>query len=609
MSPRSLTNWTKHWNKLSRHTPRRSPARRTRLLLRLELLEDRLVPAVINIVAGNGTAGYGGDGGPATAAQLDGPTGVAFDAAGDLFITDETNNVIRMVSPAGVITTVAGNGTPGYSGDGGPATAARLNHPFGVTVDAAGDVFIADYSNNVIREVSPAGVINTVAGNGTPGYSGDGGPATAAQLNGPFVVAVDAAGDLFIADAGNFVIRKVSPAGVITTVAGNGSYGYSGDGGIATAAQLSNPEGVAVDSAGDLFIADAENNVIRKVSPAGVITTVAGNGTPGYSGDGGLATAAQFAVTVGVAVNAAGDLFIADQNNNAIREVGPAGIINTVAAGLDDPVGLTVGATGDMFIPDYGSNRILEVSPPLSVSPFTATDLQRVLSPSGPVTIQAGGGITPATVLGAVNGLTNVTQPVTVILDLGGGTFSTGGVAANPPANVSLVIQNGTLDPSDPALTVAGGQVFVVNVTLTTTSDNPTLLVTGGNVTLRNDVVQESTGFTDAAIAVTGGTVDLGTFSDPGNNIVNINGAGQFIQNTTSNPIPAIGDSFEINGTLVPNFFAVLNTADSGPGSLRQAILDANTAGNNTAGPDTIEFDIGGGGAEHRTCFRPADPH
>ena len=212
-------------------------------------------------VAGNGTAGYKGDNGPATAAELNDPNSVAVDSAGDLFIADTGNNVIReVVKATGDIITVAGNGTAGYSGDNGPATAAEINSPRGIAVDAAGDLFIADSRNNVIREVVKAtGDIITVAGNGTAGYSGDGGPATAAELDEPCGVAVDSAGDLFIADAGNNAIREVVKAtGDIITVAGNGTAGYSGDGGPATAAELNGPVGVAVDSAGDVFIADSQ---------------------------------------------------------------------------------------------------------------------------------------------------------------------------------------------------------------------------------------------------------------------------------------------------------------------------------------------------------------
>jgi hypothetical protein len=244
---------------------------------RLEVLEDRALlsgSATIATVAGTGTAGYSGDGGQAMAATLRRPFSVAVDAAGDLFIADDRNNVVRKVDTNGVITTVAGNGAAGHTGDGGPATAATLNNPVGLAVDAAGDLFIADAGNNVVRKVGTNGVITTVAGTGVSGVSGDGGPATAATLNGPQGVAVDAAGDLFIADAGNNVVRKVAPGGVITTFAGTGVASYSGDGGPATAATLDFPEGVAVGSAGNLFVADTDNSVVRRITtPQQQLTT------------------------------------------------------------------------------------------------------------------------------------------------------------------------------------------------------------------------------------------------------------------------------------------------------------------------------------------------
>ena len=225
----------------------------------------------------------------------------------------------EVVKATGDIITVAGNGTAGYSGDNGPATAAELDSPRGVAVDSAGDLFFADIANNVIREVVKAtGDIITFAGNGTAGYSGDNGPATAAELNGPNAVAVDSAGDLFIADADNNAIREVVKAtGDIITVAGNGNAGYSGDNGPATAAELNDPNGIAVDSVGDVFIADGGNNVVREVVKAtGDIITVAGDGTAGYTGDNGPATAAELNGSGRVAVDSAGDLFIADGGNN-----------------------------------------------------------------------------------------------------------------------------------------------------------------------------------------------------------------------------------------------------------------------------------------------------
>ena len=323
----------------------------------------------IYTVAGNGTLGYTGDYGPATSAEVHGPYGVAADSAGNLYIADSGNNVIRKVSN-GVITTFAGNGTPGYTGDNKSPTSAQLNAPYGVAVDSAGNLYIADSANNVIREVSN-GVITTVAGNGTPGYFGDKGPATSAQLFTPNWVAVDSVGNLYIADFGNNVVRKVS-GGVITTVAGNGMYGFGGDNAQATSAELWYPSGVAVDSAGSLFIADFANSRIRKVSN-GVITTVVGNGTAGYSGDGGPATSAELYQPIGVALDSAGNLYIADISNNRIRKVSNE-VITTVAgngttgysgdggaaasAELSQPLGVAPDSAGNLYIADFGNNRV-----------------------------------------------------------------------------------------------------------------------------------------------------------------------------------------------------------------------------------------------------------
>jgi len=347
----------------------------------------KVTPAgTITTVAGNGQQGYSGDGGPATAASLAGPSGVAVDAAGNLYAADRDNDRIRKVTTDGIITNFAGNGSKRLAGDGQAAVGASLNRPAGVALDAAGGLYIADSENNRIRKVTPTGTITTLAGNGQYGYSGDGGPATAASLS-PGGVAVDAAGNLYIADYGNDRIRKVTPAGTITTVAGNGQWGYSGDGGPATAASLNRPYGVAVDATGNLYIADGQNSRIRKVTPAGTITTVAGNGQWGYSGDGGPATGTSLSDPRGVAVDAAGNLYIADSSNYRIRKVTPAGTIITVAgngqggysgdggpataASLFLPPAVAVDAAGNLYIADTGNDRIRKVltaNPPLSVS-------------------------------------------------------------------------------------------------------------------------------------------------------------------------------------------------------------------------------------------------
>ncbi len=332
---------------------------------------------VLTRAAGSGSSvGYSGDGGPATSAQLNQPQGVAVDAAGNLYIADTYNCVIRKVAADGTIATVAGSGTCGYAGDGGPATGAQLNLPYGTAVDSAGNLYIADTSNSRIRKVAANGAISTVAGTGSSGYSGDGGPAVSSQLKQPAAVAVDAAGNLYIADSGNNRIREVT-GGIITTVAGNGGSGYSGDGGSAIGAQLNSPAGVAVDTAGDLYVADSGNNRIRKVA-GGAIATVAGNGGFGYSGDGGSAVNAQLNSPAGVAVDASGTLYISDTGNAVIRRV-TAGTIATAAgngtsgylgdggpatsAVLYQPYGMAVDAAGDLLIADLSESRIRKVAP------------------------------------------------------------------------------------------------------------------------------------------------------------------------------------------------------------------------------------------------------
>jgi hypothetical protein len=275
---------------------------------------------VLTTVAGNMITGYSGDGGPATNAELFDPFGVAIDLSGNLFIADANNHRIRMVGTNGIITTVVGNGNFGDSGDNSMATNATLESAMRVTVNAAGDLFIADTEGNVIRKVGTNGIITTLAGNGTGGYSGDGGAATNALLHNPTGTVVDTAGNVFFADGANHRVRKIDTNGIITTVAGNGIAAYSGDGAAATNASF-DCMGLTVDTAGNVFIADDFHNVIRKVGTNGIITTIAGNGASGYSGDGGAATNAELDQPSGVAVDAADNLFIADSVNNVIRKV------------------------------------------------------------------------------------------------------------------------------------------------------------------------------------------------------------------------------------------------------------------------------------------------
>jgi hypothetical protein len=283
----------------------------------------RVLPdGTIATVAGTGTAGFSGDNGPATSAQLNLPHGVAYLPDGTLLIADALNDRIRAISPQGTITTVAGSGAHGFTADGVPATQAGLNAPHGVTVLPDGGYLIPDTDDDRIRRVAPDGTITTIAGSGTRGFAGDGGPATSAELDRPFAAVPTADGGMLIADTVNDRIRKVAADGTITTVAGNGVHGFGGDGGPATQASLSGPHNLAVLPDGGFLIADAGNNRVRRVWPNGTITTVAGTGTAGFSGDAGAATAAELdqpkAVTVLPTLQG---FLVADAENSRIRLV------------------------------------------------------------------------------------------------------------------------------------------------------------------------------------------------------------------------------------------------------------------------------------------------
>lgn len=337
--------------------------------------------------AGDGTAAFGGDGGAATAAKLNAPHGVATDAAGNVYVADYENNRIRKITPSGTITTIAGTGFGGYlaSQNGGPATAAWIKWPVAIAVDPSGNVYFSEFGNNIIRKVNTAGIISTIAGipgsipAPAPAPSGDGGPATAATLGYPWGIAIDAAGNIIVADQLNNRIRKVNTAtGIITTIAGDGYIGFTGDGGPATAARLNYPLGVAVDASGNIYIADYANNRVRKISTSGTMSTIAGIGLPyGYTGDGGPATIAKLYYPKAIAVDAGGNVYICDWNNNAVRKINTSGIINTIAgtgvagysgdggpavsAQLNFPTGVAVRYDGDVFISDNDNNRVRRI--------------------------------------------------------------------------------------------------------------------------------------------------------------------------------------------------------------------------------------------------------
>jgi uncharacterized protein (TIGR03437 family) len=369
---------------------------------------------IITTFAGNGIRGSSGDGGLATSASMI-PSGITLDANGNVYIIDSAR--VRKINTSGIITTVAGTVTGGFSGDGGPATSAQLSSPNGIAVDASGNLYIADFGNSRLRKVSSSGIITTFAGNGYYLASGDGGPAVSALLNAPLGVAVDPAGQIFIADSGSSRVRKVDASGTITTFAGNGQASPTGDGGPATSAavyapqgvaldpsgnvyittapairkvdsggiitsltaNVSSPRGIAADASGNLYVAEPSSQVVGKISPSGSASTFAGTGTPGFSGDGGLATSAALSFPNGVAWDAAGNVYIADSQNHRIRKVNPAGMITTIAGSspggfsgdgglavnalLSSPSGVVVDAAGNLYIADLGNNRVRKIDP------------------------------------------------------------------------------------------------------------------------------------------------------------------------------------------------------------------------------------------------------
>jgi uncharacterized protein (TIGR03437 family) len=470
----------------------------------------------ISTYAGQGTAGYAGDGGAAIEAQLNAPMGLALDSAGNLYIADSGNHAVRKVSKSGAIGTVAGIGSPGYSGDGGAATAAALDQPEGVAVDASGLLYIADTFNNRVRAVAPGGIVQTVAGTGISSFSGDGGaaataalflptdvatdsggnlyiadygnsrirqvaqgkiqtvvgsgetsvifnlaPATTIRLNGPTGLALDSSGDIFIAEGGigtgsglgvgDYKIWKINGVGIVSTAAGNGIENYSGDGGAATVAQINTPSNMVLDGVGNLYIADSANNRVRRISPAGIIVTVAGSGVAGYSGDGGPATGAMLNSPEGLAADADGNVYIADTKNNRIRKLLPSGTIISIAgngnaaffgdggpansASIHAPEALYSAGGGHIYIADTGNQRIRE------------------LLPDGTIITVAGNGVQGVAGDGGAATSAQLSLPAGVTLDAAGNIY----IADEGNNRVRLVSTGGTISTFAGAATFALG--------------------------------------------------------------------------------------------------------------------------------------------------------
>jgi len=540
--------------------------------------------------------GYSGDGGPATSAEFNDPSAIAIDAAGNVYIADAANHRIRKVDTLGTITTFAGNGTPGFSGDGGPATSAELYYPYGVAVDTSGNVYVADTWNNRIRKVDTSGVITTFAGNGTSGFeelggtgnSGDGGPATAASLYGPEGVAVDALGNVYI--AARFV-RKVDTSGIITTIAGKfieWPTGNLGDGGPATSAELS-AMAVAVDGSGNVYISDQLYERIRKVNASGIITTVAGaniipeslsqDPSVGYSGDGGPAVNAMFSGTGGIAVDASGNLYISDAGNRVVRRVNPSGIISTfagngtmgssgdgggaLAAELILPTHVAVGPSGDVFVADWSEIREVVVV-------GTGTVSGRVTGPDG---------------------TTGVAAYIKVSLN----SVFINSTASDSSGNYSMQVPSGTYDITLNYFDVTQKKSFQELSNQTTTVDFPLIFgFISGKITHDDGV----TAFPDVGITpYKNGTQMNGALSNSSGNYFLVLDTGTYdltvqilgyVTQTKSTQCVS-GLTATVNFAMHnPTSFVVTSNANNGTGTLREALGHIDDS-------DTITFNLSAG--------------
>ncbi len=380
---------------------------------------------IITTSAGNGHIGFTGDGGPATSAEIEGPQAVATDGSGNVYLGDYSGTRLRKVNTSGIISTIAGDGVPSFSGDGGPATAAEIQGVYSIRADASGNIYFDDYVNHRIRKINTSGIITTVAGNGVAGYSGDGCPATAAEFGVHIGIAIDQYGGIYISDLDNSRIRYVDNSGYISTYAGTGVVGYSGDGGPCGSAEIGWPTYLTVDASSNIYFTQGVGSVVRKISNTRIITTVAGNGTGGFSGDGGPATSAEMYNPQGVAIDSYGNIYVSDDQNQRIRKINKSGIITTFAgngafgyngdggpatsAEISQPEELAIDPSSNLYIADFGNERVRKIPLVLTVSIITVTSIICNGNNNGSATASPSGGTTPYTYSWNPGGQTNAT--------------------------------------------------------------------------------------------------------------------------------------------------------------------------------------------------------
>ena len=407
----------------------------------------------ITTFAGNGTGWFNGDSIPALDAGIS-PECVAVDDSGNFYFTDPNNYRVRKVNKLGVIATIAGNGTNGFSGDSGLAINAQLNYPTGIAVDQNGNVYICDTYNERIRKISIDGIITTIAGTGVGADSGDNGPAIAASLGGPYGITIDHSSNIYIVNLGTYRVRKINTSGIITTIAGTGTHGYNGDSIAATTAELNYPRGIAVDGSGNVYIADAVNHRVRKVDTAGIITTFAGNGTGGYSGDDSAAAAAKLYAPYSIAIDVMGNIYISDIiANSVVRKVNTLGIITTYAgngipgffgdngpaidAQLNGPKSIALDNAGNMYIADAQNFRIRFIKSILLVNTPSASIVATIYpnpTTTGQFTINISGKVDEKAKIIIIDMLGNIIKEVDTV------TGKPIDISVNAPSGIYSVI-------------------------------------------------------------------------------------------------------------------------------------------------------------------------
>ncbi len=368
---------------------------KTLIPLLVALLPLTATGQIINTIAGNGTVGYNGDNITATSAELNRPYCIALDDSGNVYTGEFYGFRIRKINAkTNIITTIAGTGMAGYNGDGISAFSAEIGNPSGIAIDSLNNIYFTDVSNNRIRKIGFNGIISTIGGNGTQGFSGDNGPATSAEIYQPHFIAVDKIGNVYFTDSDNQRVRKISTTGIITTIAGTGSIGYTGDNGPATAAELNFPTGICVDKQQNIYITDENNNCVRKITAAtGIISTIAGNGTNGFSGDNGPAIAAELNSPWGLCMDVSGNVYISDNVNFRVRMINTSGIISTIAgngtSGFSGDGGLATSAElalgdvsvdhlGNIYVADGDNARIRKITSSLGIYDFLAVENLRI---------------------------------------------------------------------------------------------------------------------------------------------------------------------------------------------------------------------------------------